>query len=160
MRFYLQVSSLLQIPDAVSSRGCRERGGSAGAEQRCSLATARGALPRKVIPPPRVPAGAPRVPFGPTPPSLRLCLALPTPTQVEAPQGRPGGVSTAGLLRPLLLPAAPHPPARWWEKGEPEPGAPILPNQWGRWATFKSQKEQPTPSGTSRFALGRSLSER
>lgn len=60
-------------------------------------------------------------PAGPGPTSLRLCPALPTPTQVAAPQGRPGGGSAAGLLRPLLLPAAPQPPKRWWGKGEPSP---------------------------------------
>lgn len=148
MRFYLRVSSVLQIPAAVPSRGCRERSGHPTRS-----------VPTRSCPATPVPTGAPRLLLAPALPSLRLCPALPTPTQVAAPQGCPGGVSAAGLLRLLLLPAAPQPPARW-EKGAPEPGAPVLPDQRGRWAASRPRGEQPAATGTSWFALGSGLAER
>lgn len=141
MRFYLQVSSLLQSPagGAGSAVAARERS-------------------RDALRPPhakrsheKLSSGARLVPLGPAPPSLRLCPALPTPTQVAAPQGRPGGVCAAPPSRSSSA------PREVVGEREPEPGAPVLPNQLGPLGRFQSREEQPACLGSPRLAERRDV---
>lgn len=98
----MRVSSLLQILDALPSRGARWLRGH-GAAVLSSYPT--GASPRKVVLPPRVPAGAPRVPLGPGP---TLPPPLPGPSHAHAGRGSPG-TSWRGLCGRA---AAASPPSR------------------------------------------------
>lgn len=129
MRFYLQVSSLLQIPDAVPSRGCRERGGRAGAEQRCSPATPRQAFPREAVryPEPRRSSAGPARPH----PLSASARPFPRPRRSRLPRDVLAGSLRPGCCGPSSFPQLPSPSRGAWRKGTrarcPRPAQPVGP---------------------------------
>lgn len=148
---YLRASSVLQIPDAVPSRGggwgslevrwLRGRGAAMLSSQ--PHAASRGGFPRKALLPSthtgphpgRSSEGSLSAP-GPTPPSASP-RPLPTPTQVAVPRGGGGsrrgpsaGLSSSAVACPSFpeLPPAPRKPGEAaGGRQTPSPGPPSCP---------------------------------
>lgn len=130
MRFYLRVSSVLHIPDAVPSRGCRSavaaRARSGGSLRPPHAQRSHVKLSRHPGSPPMLRGSCSPRPFPPSS-SARL---FPRPRRSRLPRDVLAG-SPRPLLRLLLLPAAPQPPEAVAERGTrarcPRPAQPVRP---------------------------------